>query len=111
MKYKLQNGQLSFRCPGCKHIHTIPVDGSRGWSFDEKTITLAPSLLQTSGHYVTGQPQPPNCYLCNRTKEEDTYNYVCGRCHLFLRDGQLQFLNDCTHELADKTVPMIEYDQ
>jgi hypothetical protein len=28
------------------------------------------------------------------------------RCHIFVRDGKIQFLNDCTHELAGKTVPM-----
>ena len=29
------------------------------------------------------------------------------RCHLFIRDGYLQYLNDCGHELAGKTVKMI----
>jgi hypothetical protein len=29
-----------------------------------------------------------------------------GRCHLFVRDGMIQYLSDCTHKLAGKTVPM-----
>jgi hypothetical protein len=28
------------------------------------------------------------------------------RCHLFMTDGQLQFLADSEHALAGKTVPM-----
>jgi hypothetical protein len=28
------------------------------------------------------------------------------RCHLFIRDGQIQYLSDCHHELAGKTIPM-----
>ena len=29
--------------------------------------------------------------------------------HLFIRDGKIQYLNDCTHELAGKTVDMIDF--
>lgn len=29
-----------------------------------------------------------------------------ARCHLFIRAGQIEFLGDCTHEFAGKTVPM-----
>jgi hypothetical protein len=32
------------------------------------------------------------------------------RCHLFIRNGKIQFLGDCTHELAGKTVDMVEFD-
>lgn len=27
-------------------------------------------------------------------------------CHSFIRDGQIQFLSDCTHALAGQTVPL-----
>ena len=29
--------------------------------------------------------------------------------HLFIRDGKIQYLNDCTHELAGKTVNMVDF--
>ena len=29
------------------------------------------------------------------------------RCHIFIRDGRIQYLNDCTHALAGQTVDMI----
>ena len=28
------------------------------------------------------------------------------RCHSFVTDGLIQFLSDCSHELAGKTVPL-----
>jgi hypothetical protein len=28
------------------------------------------------------------------------------RCHSFVRAGMIEFLSDCTHELAGKTVPI-----
>lgn len=30
-------------------------------------------------------------------------------CHLFITNGQIQFLADCTHELAGQTVDMIDH--
>lgn len=30
------------------------------------------------------------------------------RCHSFVRDGRIQFLGDCTHALAGKTVELPE---
>jgi hypothetical protein len=32
------------------------------------------------------------------------------RCHFFVRDGQIQFLEDCHHNLKGKTVPMEDLD-
>ena len=29
--------------------------------------------------------------------------------HLFIHDGKIQYLNDCTHELAGKTVNMVDF--
>jgi hypothetical protein len=29
------------------------------------------------------------------------------RCHSFVKAGQWQFLSDCTHKLANHTVPMV----
>ena len=31
------------------------------------------------------------------------------RCHSFIRDGKIQYLNDCTHEFAGKTVELPDY--
>jgi hypothetical protein len=31
-------------------------------------------------------------------------------CHSFVRDGQIQFLSDCTHKLAGQTVEIPEWE-
>jgi hypothetical protein len=77
-----------FWCPGCKGHHQFQVrtDGQGpSWTFDGNlsSPTFAPSLL-----YDGSRPE--------------------SRCHLFLRNGQLEFLGDCFHDLKGKTVPLPE---
>jgi hypothetical protein len=71
-----------FYCPGCKCNHSFDcrIDGKRpSWTFDGDIDrpTFSPSL-----------------------------HYPDRVCHLFVKNGQIQFLSDCTHELAGKTVEM-----
>jgi len=33
-----------------------------------------------------------------------------GVCHSFVNDGKVQFLGDCTHEYANKTLDLLEVD-
>ncbi len=70
-----------FWCPGCKYAH--PLDTKRWkWNGDLVKPTATPSLLLKA----LGDRHP--------------------RCHLFIKDGQLRFLKDCTHDLAGQTVEM-----
>jgi hypothetical protein len=77
----------SFLCPGCKYGHEIrvnsgPQDGHRwGWNGDLVRPTFTPSILHRAGGAIV--------------------------CHSFVADGNIQFLADCTHELAGKTVPLV----
>lgn len=77
-----RGSQHFYWCPGCDHLHSITVGGD-GWTFTGtlECPTYAPSQLTTGG----GD---------NR------------RCHTFIRAGQIQFLNDCTHALKGQTVPL-----
>ncbi|WP_165418410.1 DUF6527 family protein [Dyella amyloliquefaciens] len=61
------------------------------WTFngDLDRPTFAPSLLCKS-HRWDGEKQVP---------------YVC---HTFIREGRIQFLDDCTHALAGQTVDLPE---
>lgn len=95
---------LQFFCPGCLEVHTVQISNG-GWWFngDIEKPELNPSVLITSGHYISGQPQPPDCVICNDPK----WPWPCSLCHLFVKDGEIQFLNDCSHGLAGKTVPML----
>ena len=76
---------LHFFCPGCQARHAI----NDTWEFngDYEKPTVSPSVLVT-------WPEGPE------RKE--------NRCHSFIRDGKIEFLHDCTHALAGKTVELPE---
>lgn len=93
---------LMFWCPGCKEAHGVSVQRPAGqpgplWTWDGNADrpTFSPSVLVRTGRavdpaFVPDPGDPPEI------------------CHSFVRDGQIQFLGDCTHELAGKTVPLPE---
>ena len=88
--------ELSFDCPGCGCGHSFRIAGPEPtWSFngDMERPTFSPSLLIRTG------PTDPSAW-------PDGLVPANTRCHLFLRDGQLQFLQDCTHALAGRTVAL-----
>lgn len=77
-----------FHCPGCGYDHGLWIrqcleGGNPQWSFngDVDKPTFSPSLL---------------VYVDDTRKE--------SQCHSFIRDGMIQFLDDCKHELAGQTV-------
>ena len=44
----------------------------------------------------------------NKEHPEDPSSFKCKRCHSYVKDGQIQFLNDCSHVLAGQTVDLPE---
>ncbi len=82
-------GHMIF-CPACKCGHLFYNGKQRGndtaWSFDGnvENPTFSPSMLVYES----------NCH---------------PRCHSFVRNGQIQFLSDCTHELKGQTVPLEDF--
>lgn len=80
-------------CPGCNCLHSVTIrpdvnDRGAGWTF-EGTLerpTYQPSQLTRWEH---GEERTPHV------------------CHTFIREGMIQFLSDCTHALANHTVPMV----
>jgi len=69
-----------FDCPGCKRVHHF----NNTWSFnnDFNKPTVNPSIKVSS----------PNKVLC----------------HSYVKDGFIQFLTDCAHTMAGKTVSLLE---
>ncbi len=61
------------------------------WNGDLEHPTLSPSVLVTWDEYENGDAPP-----------------TPKRCHSFVRNGQIEFLNDCTHALAGQTVELPE---
>ena len=106
----LEGGSVLFFCPGCKTAHQVRVSSPQsnwGYNGNPDTPTFTPSILVRSGHYASGGG-PGNCY-CNwseRFPDREPMPYKCIQCHSFVTDGQIQFLSDCTHELAGQTVPL-----
>jgi len=99
-----EGGRLCFWCPGCKEAHSV----INAWTFNGnyERPTFKPSVLVTSGHY-SNRFGMPGCW-CRFYAEHPELEPVfkCSQCHTFITDGQIQFLADCTHELAGKTVEM-----
>lgn len=86
-------GQYQFYCPGCKSHHGVWT-ASEGyphpvWSFNGnlENPTVSPSI-------------------------KVTYPYAgkVNICHSFVKDGKIQFLSDCTHELAGTTIELPDID-
>lgn len=89
------NNELGFYCLGCKCKHfisdqhtNIEAMGNGPWIFnnDYENPTIKPSILVSV----------PN---------NENIDY---KCHSYITDGKIQYLNDCTHKLAGKTVEMEE---
>lgn len=76
-------GEYIFYCRGCESCHLFD---SR-WQFnnDLSQPTFSPSLLVK---YTIGDEQ-----------------HIC---HSFVREGNMEYLSDCTHKFAGMTVPLLD---
>ena len=90
-----------FDCPGCKSWHLVHTAerNSLGavWGFngDMERPTFTPSLNQRVGPFPQGAK-----------RNGQDWSGKIDVCHLFVRDGMCQFLDDCTHESAGQTLPL-----
>ena len=109
LKIDATETRLTWYCPGCKSDHGVPIPPSpRAWQWNGSlnTPTLSPSVLLTSGHHVSGHTGDCWCSVAKRRGQPPVFDYV--RCHSFIREGRIEFLGDCSHELAGQTVEMRE---
>lgn len=74
---------LTFYCPACKQWHSV--NSTWSWNLSLCSTTINPSIKVTSFN-----------------EQGETI------CHLYVRDGRIEYLNDCTHELKDQTVKMVD---
>lgn len=88
---------IVFWCSGCQEAHCCrywskePKSPCWWWNQLEHAPTLSPSVLCNHGDWSQA---------AGRT-----------RCHLFVRDGRLEYLADCGHVLAGQTVAMLDVDE
>ncbi len=110
-----ENGALSFKCPGCGYAHTVHIgvgDGPR-WSYNgnAEKPTFSPSVLcrTVRGIGLTDDDWAEYDRIYSGPNGlEAVLNHPKFRwvCHSFVVDGRIQFLSDCTHELAGQTVDL-----
>lgn len=79
---------LQYWCPGCGIGHKVNLDADKGhplwyWNGNLEKPTLSPSV---------NYPARP-------------------RCHSFLREGRIEFLDDCDHAFAGKTVDAPDWEK
>lgn len=109
-----ENNILIFFCPGCKCQHKVVV-GTEGlprwtWNNDVLKPTFSPSL-----HIWHTRPTAEGQELIEqvkRKKEDPTYviPYTTETlCHSYIRDGKIEFLPDCKHDLKGQTVDLPEF--
>lgn len=81
-----------FYCPGCEaamcYYVGCGIQGSN-WSFDPVLMSFTPSLREFYTH-----PE---------TKVEVT------TCHLFIKNGKIEFCGDCPHALNGQTVDLPDF--
>lgn len=92
--YQARPGLLMFECPACGDIHPVYLDNSNvvngvvnkwSWNGDPNKPTFSPSL---------------NVYA-NDDKQ---------RCHSFVKDGMISFLDDCFHQYKNQTLEIPDWD-
>jgi hypothetical protein len=111
----MSDNQMAFDCPGCGEVHVLPVGPAAngvsrptwGYNGDPARPTFTPSVLARNGHHVDGDRKECWCNFEQRTGRRSPFK--CGICHSFVTDGQIQFLDDCTHALAGQTVPLPDW--
>lgn len=98
----VEPGHYWFKCQGCGQRHTVQTKtGSLGtpWGFNGNVDrpTFTPSVLVRWGKHADPKWQAP-----------DGQDHWSGICHFYVRNGFQEFLTDCTHALAGRTVVMPE---
>jgi hypothetical protein len=99
-----EGGRLLFMCPGCKEMHQVAVGDGPGprWGFngDYERPTFTPSVLVRGNKVIRDEAGK----WTGEWERDACGDPVPSVCHSFVRDGQIQFLGDCTHDLAGNTV-------
>lgn len=95
-----------FFCPGCQCAHQVSIVIWK-WNGSSEKPTLEPSILVNADKKL-----PTDEVMRQRGLDEEDvawYKKQSIRCHSFVRDGNIEFLADCEHKLAGKTVPLEEF--
>lgn len=84
-----KNKEYWFHCPGCDCLHWVRIEGTNPvWEWNQSVTapTFSPSVR-------VRMPIGDEMHVC----------------HSFIREGKIEFLGDCTHELKGQTVEMLDW--
>lgn len=102
----LDGGRVGFFCPGCREMHQVCVegDGRPRWGFngDYERPTFTPSVLVRGTKIVRDEAGE----WTGEWERDASGNLIPTVCHSFVTDGQISFLEDCTHDLRGQVVPI-----
>ncbi len=94
-----EDGYFIYWCEGCKKVHGVWTSKHSNvrWHFNKnmEKPTFSPSLLHKGFTYDKDEN--------GEVIQSSVRDMIC---HVFITDGNIQYLNDCTHELAGQTVEM-----
>lgn len=82
-------GSYAFYCPGCKTSHVVNTDPKRAWPC----------------HSITGSADRPTIRASVLANPKNLPG--APRCHSYVTDGKIRFLEDCTHDLAGRTMELL----
>lgn len=105
---------VKFMCPGCKQWHAVRCNTNTGvtwsWNQDNDKPTFSPSILVKGSKLTDKGSKDMEEWIKNgypkQNKKFDSVNTIC---HSFITNGEIQFLDDCTHELKGQTVELPEW--
>lgn len=110
-KLRRRTGGYGFWCEGCEEFHGV----TDGWSFngDPEKPTFSPSILVRGTQFTEkGGADYRRWYDegCPPLPEGHKFESQAIVCHSFITDGKIQYLTDCTHHLAGKTIDLPDID-
>jgi hypothetical protein len=108
---KLRNDDhhgLTYYCQGCDSAHRIEVGNGRWtWNGDAEKPTFSPSVKVTGTKMTAkGKADYQSWLASGHPKRTEPFESSPSICHTFITDGKVQFLSDCTHELAGQTLDL-----
>lgn len=99
-----QGDRLYLWCPGCNDLHAVCVHRTNDgvcwqWDGNLEAPTISPSIKVEGKQW----PEDAGFYKPNHSAVPAGGPTVC---HSFVKNGQWEFLGDCTHNLKGQIVPL-----
>lgn len=103
---------IRFYCPGCKTHHHIQhgsdIGPNWGWNGSLERPTFSPSVLVSGTDFTERGRADYEAWRAagHPDRGGKAFERAPMVCHSFVTDGRIQYLGDCTHELAGQTVDL-----